>query len=201
MTTPWTQLEGTSLWSCARAAHDAQAWRRYHGWSHPLHLYDLAGRVFGFDHDRSLDRAILAHDVVQGGPDPVGRSVSWLREMCPDDRAEALIASTHSHAPKAGQDNRMILLDLADFAWPELARRNTLLLEEEARLGLGWERPLFLRKTEDYLAGLADRVEAGAHGLDRFETEWFCMIAAGIRTTIREIRESRRATVDLRPSP
>ncbi|MCW3782521.1 hypothetical protein [Defluviimonas salinarum] len=186
----WTRLEGGDLWGAARAAHEADTHRRYHAFAHPLAMYRHAAETFGFSYDRHLDRAILTHDVVHdGGPDVELRSALWLRKRLdtPDPEAEAMIRATIDHVP--GRDNRIILLDLADFMFPEVRRENTRLLAEEARLLHGWDGSAFADRSAAHLDRLEVRIRDGIPGIDSpREREWFAAIAEGIRAAARDLR-------------
>ena len=60
--TPWTRLEGTPLWEAASLQY-AKNGHDYHDLAHVGRLYGHAER-FRLPYDLSLDRAILAHDVI-----------------------------------------------------------------------------------------------------------------------------------------
>lgn len=115
----WTRLEGTELWTKAKAAYQADQRRKFHGWNHIERRYMHAELTFGLDYDRALDKAILTHDVIYDElPHKELRSALWLNENDPEDSLDAMahIMATANHAP--GIDNRMILVDLADLMNP-----------------------------------------------------------------------------------
>jgi len=161
--TLWTRLEGTPLWDAA-AQQYAKNDLDYHDMSHVGRLYAHAER-FRLPYDPSLDRAILAHDVIldlSGGNE--ARSAVWLRDQTgEEDRvATRLIMTTVDHDPQHA-DRRLALLDLADFLDPDRSRINTDLLRlEAARMrGDAFDERAWAENTVLYLDGLAERIEAG----------------------------------------
>jgi predicted metal-dependent HD superfamily phosphohydrolase len=161
--TIWTKLEGTPLWDAASLQY-AKNGNTYHDMTHVCRLYAHAAR-FRLPYDLSLDRAILAHDVVldrSGGNE--ARSAVWLRDhLGEEDRvATRLIMTTVDHDPQHS-DRRLALLDLADFLDPERSRLNTGLLQMEAERALGdaFDEQDWVKNTVLYLDGLAERIEAG----------------------------------------
>lgn len=179
----WSQLCGTSLWRAARARHDADAWRDYHGFGHPKRMYHYA-KAFALPYDLHLDRAILTHDVIQTGSDPVGASADWLDAQleAPDPIARAQIEKTREHRP--GRDNRMILLDLGDFLYPEVRRQST-----EAMYREGVEHhsmPVVLQSSFDYLTGLRERLREGVGDAPRADQVALLNIIGEIDVTLDE---------------
>lgn len=160
MRTPWTKLEGTELWEKAKDQYDANQ-HAYHSFEHVRTLYYHA-EALGLPYDISLDRAILAHDVIlDGQPRPEYRSAQWLQKHLPqpDEEAAGLIMSTVQHIPGNG-DSRLAVLDLMNFTRPETRRRDSRLLFEEAKRREGVEfDPLdWVHGTLGYLDGLGDRI-------------------------------------------
>lgn len=161
--TPWTKLEGTPLWDAASLQY-AKNGNPYHDMTHVGRLYAHAER-FRLPYDLSLDRAILAHDVILdrlGGNE--ARSAVWLRGQLEEDDqvATRLIMTTVDHDPQHW-DRRLALLDLADFMDPERSLLNTGLLRLEAERAWGdmFEERAWAEGTVLYLDGLAERIEAG----------------------------------------
>jgi predicted metal-dependent HD superfamily phosphohydrolase len=188
--TPWTKLEGTPLWDAASLQY-AENGHDYHDMSHVGRLYGHAAR-FRLPYDPSLDRAILAHDVIldlAGGNE--ARSAVWLRDQLgEEDRvATRLIMTTVDHDPQHS-DRRLALLDLGDFLDPERSRLNTRLLRLEAAQMRGdrfdeavWEEGIVL-----YLGGLSRRIRDGLdQGPTGPERRVWSKILAGITRVIREI--------------
>lgn len=190
--TPYTRLENSSLWRAAEAAY-ADPRRHYHGFSHVLTLYAHAAHTFGLAYDPALDRAILAHDAVLDG---LGqhevRSADWLETQCAEagkvEREHIL--RTIAHHPEAGPDadNRMVLLDLADFMFEDRALANLDLVRREAA-AMASRAPAaegLVDRTADgsidsYLGGLAARIENGRDAsLPDQEACAFRRILAGI---------------------
>jgi predicted metal-dependent HD superfamily phosphohydrolase len=193
MGTTWTKLEGTMLWQLAKDRHDADKWRTYHGFNHPLFMYEKAKRIFDFDYCQDLDVAILTHDVINDGLHPEIGSWDWLRGVC-DQLNENydtltvrhLIETTIDHRP--GRDNRLILLDLSGFM-SDVRREHTEALREEARRKNGTTDEAFAAGTEAYLTGLLERIEDQLDDpvVPRGDVEYFRAICDGIRGTISEI--------------
>lgn len=187
--TPWTHLELTPLWASAQTAHASPGGRHYHGFDHPLAMYAHARTTFGFTHDRILDRAILLHDViVDGAPEPERRSVDWaIRHGVDDPAVHDMIMRTVSHEP--GEDNRLVLLDLADFMFPEAASRNTEALRIEVRELSGTDPEEFRAGCQGYLEGLHDRILAGVHKVPIIsDAKAFERIADGVRRTVSRLQ-------------
>lgn len=161
--TPWTRLEGTPLWDAA-ARNYAKNGLNYHNLDHVKRLYAHAER-FWLPYDLSLDRAILAHDVIldlAGGNE--ARSAVWLRDQLDEeDRvATRLIMTTVDHDPQHS-DRRLALLDLADFLDPDRSRTNTglLRLEAERMRGDAFDEAVWEEGVVTYLNALAGRIRDG----------------------------------------
>lgn len=192
MTTPWTRLEDTPLWTSARLAHDIPAGRHYHGFHHPLAMYAHAENTFGIGHDPALDKAILLHDVIVDGKlVPERRSVEWaFSRGVIDEAVHDMIMRTVDHAP--GRDNRLVLLDLADFTVDDLRRRNTELLMKEAADLSGTTPEEFLEGCHAYLSALHDRIRSGVGNVpDWSDAAAFDAVSEGIARTIEEIETHR----------
>lgn len=161
--TPWTRLEGTPFWDAA-ARQYAKNGNEYHNLDHVKRLYAHAER-FRLPYDLSLDRAILAHDVIldlAGGNE--ARSAVWLRDQLgEEDRvATRLIMTTVDHDPQHS-DRRLALLDLADFLDPDRSRTNTglLRLEAERMRGDAFDEAVWEEGVVTYLNALAGRIRDG----------------------------------------
>lgn len=184
--TPWTRLEGTELWSAAAAAYRANGhiYHSFHG--HIASIYAHAERL-GMEYDLSLDRAILAHDVVmdhRGNNER--RSAGWLNAHLDqeDARATELILTTIDHRP-SHPDNRLALLDLAGFIRSEERRVNTRLLRDEARRNAreNFDQLEWVKATLSYLVGLHERIQEDLPRLDGRELYLWDRIAWGIEIT------------------
>lgn len=184
----WTRLENSPLWGDACAAHDIPIGRHYHNMSHVRRLYHHAEVTFALPYCPDLDHAILAHDVVYDGrPDEVARSVEWLEMRGALNKTrEALIMSTQSH--RTGDDNRLIILDLADFLYPRIALKNTDRLAREALSLKGQSRTEFLSGSEAYLQSLIVNLQSGIRLAQPFERPAIRKISGGISIVIDEIR-------------
>jgi predicted metal-dependent HD superfamily phosphohydrolase len=160
MTIPYTRLYGTDLWKAAKKQYDSNG-HPYHALSHVVDLYSHAERLY-FDYDAELDHAILAHDVILDGlPDPEIRSGVWLRNMAGDShsRAVQLIHTTIDHRP-CSDDNRLALIDLMNFTSPDMRRRDTRLLRDEAAIRArgDFDQKAWVHGTLGYLNGLVGRI-------------------------------------------
>ena len=199
--TPWTKLQGTSLWSKAEDAYSVPAGRHYHNMGHVRRLYEHAF-AFGMPYCPHLDRAILAHDVIiDGKPDEVERSAAWLSMRGDNSRtARALILSTQTHRPCA--DNRLILLDLSDFIYPDVSRRNTeaLAMEAEAIKGEGCEA--FVENSIRYLSCLSRVLSEGAPKIScSIERNRFARIVKGMNQVVEDLRSDIGDVTISSPSP
>jgi predicted metal-dependent HD superfamily phosphohydrolase len=161
--TPWTRLEGTPLWDAAVEQY-AKNDLDYHNMTHVGRLYAHAER-FRLPYDLTLDRAILAHDVIldlSGGNE--ARSAVWLRDQTgEEDRvATRLIMTTVDHDPQHA-DRRLALLDIADFLDPDRSRLNTglLRLEAERMRGDAFDEAVWEEGVVTYLNALAGRIRDG----------------------------------------
>jgi len=200
--TPWTRLEGTPLWDAA-AQQYAKNDLEYHDMSHVGRLYAHAER-FRLPYDPSLDRAILAHDVIldlSGGNE--ARSALWLRDQTgEEDRvATRLIMTTVDHDPQHA-DRRLALLDLADFLDPDRSRLNTglLRLEAERMRGDAFDEAVWEEGTVLYLGGLSRRIRDGLdQGPSGAERRVWSRVLTGIRRVIRDIEAG--PIPDLDPEP
>ena len=188
--TPWTRLEGTPLWDAA-ARNYAKNGLNYHNLDHVKRLYAHAEQ-FRLPYDLSLDRAILAHDVIldlAGGNE--ARSAVWLRDQLDEeDRvATRLIMTTVDHDPQHS-DRRLALLDLAHFLDPDRSRTNTglLRLEAERMRGDAFDEAVWEEGTVLYLGGLSRRIRDGLdQGPTGAERRVWSRVLNGITRVIREI--------------
>lgn len=181
--TPWTALENTELWMAARHGYALNN-HAYHNFDHVTRMYAHA-EALNFEYDIHLDRAILAHDVL----DDELTSARWLDGALghADPIAGALIATTVHHTPGSG-DDRLILLDLADFRNDDVRRHNTALLEREALLSRGIAALQFRKGTIGYLEGLSDRIEEGlAQVTDAGHLDLWREVRSGIGATLIEL--------------
>lgn len=181
---PWTKLEDTDLWDVAREQY-ARNNHAYHNFDHVFRMYEHA-QALGMEHDIHLDRAILTHDVL----DDERASMRWLDEALgqSDPAAGAMIEATMAHRPGPG-DNRLILLDLADFRDDDVRRRNTELLRREAFESRGVGDQDFVARTITYLEGLENRILEGIPLVpDRREQTLWHEIRDGILATLAELR-------------
>lgn len=183
MNTGWSRLEKTAIWNMARRAHEQESWRLLRGFDRPADLYRAAGEVFSYEYDKSLDRAILARCAIVDGPVPVRASAEWLacRLPQPDPEAIALILSTETFAPVS--DNRLILLELSDFAFKDSRRKNLELRLGELRARYPEEGDEKVQgRLRSRLTAIADNIDRGISrgGLSMTDRDAFDLILGGI---------------------
>ena len=186
--TPWTRLMRSALWNAAETEYGRDPRRAYHNFDHVRRMYRHAEETFGFAYDLELDKAILSHDVVIDGlPRQEVRSIAWLSDRAGVSAvAGGLIMTTIHH--RIGSDNRLILLDLADFLDPEQSRLNTDMLRIEASELMGWDDVTFREKTVAYLTGIeANIADDIASVSDPRQVVWWNGISLGIQMTIRQL--------------
>ena len=184
---PWTRLEGSDLWASAAGSYRANGHAYHDLGGHIRRVYGHAER-FGIPYDLSLDRAILAHDVILEGK---GRdeelSAAWLdrRLERADPLALQLIMTTVDHKP-SHPDARLALLDLADFIDPGQSRINSRLLRDEARLNRGqdFDEEAWVRGTTGYLMGLNGRIQEDLKTLEGDDLYRWTRVSHGIARTI-----------------
>ncbi len=182
----WSRLQGTDLWKQAEVAHASPAGRLYHGFPHPMRLYEIA-EMLGIPYDPDLDKGILTHDVIYDNlPHKELRSAAWLLERDPGaKKAVSLIHSTIHHDP--GEDNRLILLDLYDIGDAERALKNRDLIAGEYENLYGLPREDFLAGNATFMLGLAARLNRGfaLGNVKRHEAPAFQRIVDGIDALYR----------------
>lgn len=191
--TVWTRLEGLKIWSQAVSAHDIPSGRNYHNMNHVRRLYHHAEVTFGLPYCEDLDYAILGHDVVYNGRhEDVQDSVLWLRDRGKlNAKRESLIMSTLTH--DLGADNRLIMLDLADFIYPRISIKNTELLMRESFILKRQSREAFLQGTISYLDDLSRRLLSGVREIrNKDEIRAFRRICGGISIISLEARHQLR---------
>ncbi len=181
----WSRILETDLGVAARAAYTEDPARTYHNWDHVLRLYWHAANTFALDYDPDLDKAILAHDVIYDAkPDKELRSAAWLSAQTGQDEtaAKAHIAKTICHVPS--DDNRMVLLDLADFLHPELGSINLDKIAQESQALYGVTEAQFLTANVGFMTSMYDRIANAQNSIGTADQAWFRRILLGIRSAI-----------------
>lgn len=162
----WSKITGSKLWEAARQAYAGNG-GIYHGFEHPHDLYDYAGKL-NVPYSLSLDRAILAHDVIinLGHGANEAASADWLDKAlgCADVQARELIMTTAAHGP-LHPDNTLALLDLYNLTDPVDRHAKAFLLYDEARLkaenqGEEFDGQKWLLGTLNYLKGVSISIQA-----------------------------------------
>lgn len=182
----WSRITETPLGQAARSVYDSDPARHYHNWDHVNRLYWHAQKTFDLDYDPDLDLAILAHDVIyDAAPDKERRSITWLENNADVDTtgARAHILKTIEHRPS--EDNRMIMLDLADFLYPDRAIGNLDKIGAESRALYNVTQPQFLSANIAVMTGLYDRIGEGLSAkMPDSEKNWLEKIRTGIARNI-----------------
>lgn len=129
---PWTRLQDSLLAQAALPLYNDPR-RVYHNLNHLHRMFQWAQEI-GLTYDPVLDKAIWGHDSIldRKGRHEI-RSTHWLEAVEPNSfDSNKLILTTVHHRLKRGGDNRLILLDLADFMSARQTRQNTAdVLQEE----------------------------------------------------------------------
>lgn len=153
----WSRIGHTNLAIKAQEAYQSNPNLRYHVWAHVQRLYWHAVHTYGFGYDLFLDYAILTHDVVYDEkPQKELRSAQWLATRCHEPHIE--IAQTHimrTANPRIEDDNRMILLDLADLRAPATVIQNRALIRDESIALYAIDAPTFARANLEFFENLA----------------------------------------------
>ncbi len=188
----WSRIIDTPLGQQAYSAYQTDARRSYHNWAHIERLYWHAQHTFALDYDPDLDVAILAHDVIYDAlPDKELRSSEWLRTQSSNDSvaANTHILKTIEHRPSA--DNRMVLLDLADFLFPDLIGPNLDKIQQESCALYGIRSDQFLTANKAFMLDLHSRIKAGlGNDIPADDQDVFGKILKGIQNSI-DLAESR----------
>lgn len=160
----WSRLEGTPIWEQVREIMSAPD-LVYHDFSHVTGMYADA-EALGIAWDEDLDHAILTHDVIISGKHPELSSAHWLAAWRASDflpplpKAEELIMTTAGHVP--GEDNRLIILDLASILDPERRRAGSeRVIAEALKRNPQATRAKVIEGSMGYLQGLSARLKGG----------------------------------------
>lgn len=195
----WTRLDTSEIWTLAKAVYDSDPRRKYHNWHHVQRLYYHAEFTFNLPYDDQLDRAILGHDVIfDEHSRKEERSADWLLANDPHSGEEARTHIMRTAGHKPGHDNRILLLDLADFLFKDITVINRALLEEESMALYGISSSEFARQNVAFLTKMVSAyTEKDLHHLPPDERQAFLQIAEGIRFSIA-ISESKIAAGNTR---
>lgn len=161
MKTPrnWEQLLTCELADKAREHMDQNASLTYHNWEHVERVAWHAEFTFEFPFDLAFGKAILAHDVIYDGePHAEWRSAEWLFEN--DGETATNIAAARHIMKTAGHrlsaDNRMILVDLGDFMFPQMTHENFYKIMMES-MNLYKAKPAeIIPKSVEFLTAMRD---------------------------------------------
>ncbi len=191
----WSRILDSELGEKARAAYDDNPVRCYHNWAHIQRVYWHAQNTYALPYDRDLDLAILTHDVIYDAlPGKEERSAQWLFDHADGDVtvANEHIHKTINHAPSA--DNRMVLLDLADFTDPACAAPNLDRIAAESMALYDVTLPQFLQANIAVMTGLGNRIKDGLGDVSASDQAAFQKILDGITRSIT-LAETRLSDV------
>jgi len=178
----WSRLIASDLGQAAKKAYQSDPARAYHNWDHVLRLFWHAEHTFALAYDADLDMAILAHDVIyDAAPQKEQRSAQWLRDHAAGnaDKAVEHILKTIEHRPS--EDNRMVLLDLADLALQDRAGPNLDRIRYESEALYDVNAQQFLTANIKIMTGLHDRISEGmGQPMPDADRNWFERILSGI---------------------
>lgn len=186
----WTDLEDLPIWNAAREEYLRDPRRKYHNWCHVQQLYMHVEFTFRMDYDAALDYAILAHDVVYDAkPDKEIRSADWLDQWTTDENFDVIrdakkhIMKTITH--EITNDNRMILLDLADLGIRMKAVTNRELIRKESQLLYGVSYTEFADANLKFFKEMKEKYSPEKiKDLDPEERKWFDRIRNGCQYSI-----------------
>lgn len=157
----------------------------YHNWQHVLACLDHAGRTFELEYDPILADTILSHDVVY---DAAGnneyRSIIWMyanRSGVSSHYVADGIYKTIKHRPSG--DNRMILLDLANFLDDDEAAVTREKIVQESMELYDASRDMVLEANADFLRKLCTRL-VPTIPVSEYDEEAFRQVRNGIYNLI-----------------
>lgn len=119
----WMSAKASPFASKCKDYMDRDPRRKYHNWSHVEACLYHAAFTYNLPYDQDLADAILSHDVIYDGRgDHEARSVTWVANQTGDTVSNPVevcwhIMKTVDHSPT--DDNRMMLIDLANFLDPK----------------------------------------------------------------------------------
>lgn len=177
----WTKLEGTPIWDKVMWEYKDPR-RKYHNADHIEAIYEHAQDTFEFEYDESLDHAILGHDMIY---DPFSekerRSADWICHYCKVDGLRNHIMKTVSH--ELSDDNRVVLLDLADLMFEERRVVNWYKIYEESINLYNVSRYDFAKANAEYMIDLEGRMKSTRHLAKDEEQPFIDRILTGISET------------------
>lgn len=186
---PWTQIQNSLLAKAAIPLY-ADPRRSYHNLDHLFRMFEWAEKL-GLTYDPILDKAVWGHDSIldRKGQHEL-RSTHWLEAVEPGSfKSSELILTTVDHRLRKNGDNRLILLDLADFIDPEQTRKNTACVaQEEKNFRPELTSSEILKGNQSYLSNLHLRLhqdlkdeKAGEH------TKTFEKIFSGLTQVVHSL--------------
>lgn len=184
----WSQLIKTDLGRMAQIAYTTDGKRKYHVWNHILTGYEWAKRL-ELPYDVNLDMAWLGHDLVYDDkPDKELRSYTMLVDLYEQhDPIEGVdmnlvgkeIRKTIDH--RSSDDDRIIMMDLADLTDKERTATNFELLRSEMLAIYNISSTDHAEATIEFLRKL--RQTAMANGTVR-ESQFWGFVMRGIDQSI-----------------
>ena len=179
----WIAAANSRLAIKVREHMDANPRRKYHNWGHIEKCLFHAAYTLKLPYDDKLAQAILVHDVIYDGKgEHEDRSIEWaLENGVTNEETLSHIRKTKDHNPSG--DNRMILIDLADFMWVHPTIKNTEKVIEECVLLYGVDEKQVKQQNKKFLVELVSRLKTHS-GNNDFETTMFKAIIIGIENAI-----------------
>ncbi len=168
----------------------------YHNWEHIERCVWHAQHTFEFDFDLPFGKAILTHDVIYDGkPQAEWRSADWLLEN--DGETPTNVAAARPIMQTAGHavtdDNRMILVDLADFMSPPMTQKNFYKIMMESVNLYGQTPAVIIDAALEFLDKMhnnyADNVLSDVSPMERIA---FQAIRTGIERTMMAYEEAKK---------
>ncbi len=183
----------------AAKAHDHMAQfpaLTYHNWDHIERCVWHAEHTFEFAFDLAFGKAILTHDVIYDGkPQAEWRSAEWLLEN--DGESATNIAAARHIMKTAGHaitgDNRMVLVDLADFMYPQMTHENFYKIMMES-MNLYKVKPAEItEKALDFLGTMRNQyADNTLSNVTPMERAAFLGIRTGIERAMMSYEESKK---------
>lgn len=185
----WSRILETPIGRLAEANYTSDLRRSYHNWTHILRGYEHA-EALGFEYDVNLDLAWLGHDwVYDEHPEKELRSIEDLQEVYSQygpiegvdmDKVAALIETSISHA--STDDDRLIMMDLADLTDKTATALNFEKLQREANSLYGSEPHEFAQATSAFMSKMRYTI---MENIRKSDGTFWSLVLRGVDQTIR----------------
>ena len=195
MKTPrnWDQLLECDLAQRAKGRMATPA-LTYHNWEHVECLVWHAKHTFEYPFDLALGKAVIAHDVIYDTlPQKEWRSAEWLLDNdghgASTIEAVRHIMKTDGH--RVTDDNRMVLLDLANFMFPRSTQKDFIKIMMESANIYKAPPTEIIEKSMEFMEDLRSRFsDTELMDLPVAERLAFVGIRTGMERTILMYEES-----------